>query len=92
MRGGVYNRCTLGLVPEYGNDNHLDGRDFWRQDQTCVVAVGHDDPSNRAARDAPAGAIRMLPHVVAAGKRDVVYAGEVLPQVVAGARLEGFAV
>ena len=80
-----------GLPPvAAGNrhDHHLDGRDARRQHEARVVAVGHDQPADQPRRDAPRRRPHVLQRLVAALELDVEGLGEVLAEVVRGARLQ----
>lgn len=75
-----------------GDDDHLDGGEAGREDEAPIVPVGHDDGPDEAPGEAPARGVDVLHLEVPVLELDVKGAGEVLPQVVAGARLEGLAV
>ena len=81
-----------GFVGGNGNDDHLHRGNGRGQDQTVVIAVGHDDSADQTSRSAPAGLEGVLQGVVAAGKCNVIGAAELIAKIVAGAALQGFAV
>ena len=83
---------NAGLVLGHGQDDDLDGRDFRGQDQTVVVAVGHDHRTDHASGGAPGGLERILQLVVPAGEGHAIGAGELIAKVVGGGALEGLAV
>ena len=62
------------------------------QNETVVIAVGHDNRADQTGRDAPGGLERILQRVVAAGERHVIRAGELVAEVVARTGLQGLAI
>ena len=72
--------------------HHLNGGNGRRQHQTVVVGVGHDAGADEAGGAAPAGLEGILQLVVPAGEGHVVGTGELVPEIVAGAGLEGLVV
>ena len=83
---------ALVCFAEDGHDHHLDRRQTWRQAQALVVPVRHHHRADHARTDAPRGRPNKLEFVVFVRVADVEGFGEVLPQVMAGARLERLAV
>gem|GEM_PF-2245686 len=87
--------CLLGntgLVGGNGHYHHLDGGHSRGQDQAVVITMGHDDGAHQTGGHAPAGLVRIVQLVVAAGKGHIVSTAELIPKVVAGAALQGLAV
>ena len=80
------------LVLGDGNHNHLNGGDGGGQNQSVVVAVGHDHRADQAGGAAPAGLEGVLQGVVPAGKGDVIGPGELVAEVVRGGGLQRLAV
>ncbi len=76
------------LVLRNGDDDDLHGRDARRQDQTVIVAVGHDDTADDAGGQTPGGLVRMLLPVLAVGEGDVELLGKAGAEVMARAGLE----
>ena len=86
---GFHHGGFFGIVFVDGHDHHLDGRQAGRQHQALVVAVGHDDGADEAGGQAPGGGPGVLQLVVLIQELDVEGLGEVLPQEVRGAGLQG---
>jgi hypothetical protein len=85
--GGIHRTGVLFRTPD-GHHDHLDRRDPRRQHEAALIAVHHDDRADRPPAEAPRGAVRMAPLVVAVEEADVEGAGEVLAEVVARAHLQ----
>ena len=66
----------------------MEGSNVGRQDESCVVAVGHDRGADHARAEAPRRPVGMLALVVAVEEFDAGGACEVLAEHVAGPRLE----
>ena len=75
-----------------GNDDDLVRRQAGRQYQPPVVAMGHDDGADGTGAHAPTRLVDMFARPVPRLKIDVEGPGEVLPQVVRSAHLQGLAV
>ena len=87
--------CGLGhagLVRGYRQDDDLDRRDPRREDQTVIVAVGHDDAADDPGGHAPARLVRVAQLVFLIRERDVEGLCKAVSEVVAGAGLQGLAV
>ena len=82
----------LLVVLADGDDGHVDGGQVRRQDEAVVVAVGHDEGAHQAGADAPRGGPHIFQLVLVVEELHLESLGEVLPQEVAGAGLEGLAV
>ena len=89
---GIHHECFFCIVFVNGHNDDLDGGETWRHDEAVVVAVGHDECADEAGADTPAGGPGELDGVGLVGERDVERFGEVLPQVVRRACLQGAAV
>ena len=87
---GLFQHALLMLGN--GNDGQLDGSHAGRDDETVVVAVGHDDGADGAGGEAPGGLEGISLHVVSAGEGDVEGLGEAVAEEVGGAALQSHAV
>ena len=74
------------------NNNQLGRSDARRQDQTLVIAVGHDDRADNTGGNAPGGLIHILKRVVLIGVLHAEGAREAVTEVVRGAGLKRLAV
>jgi len=84
--------CFLPVAAWNRDDDHLVRGNPWRQNQSAVVAVGHDHAADQPCRDAPRCAVNELHRLVARLELDVEHLREVLTQVVRGAGLNRTAV
>ena len=75
-----------------GNDHDLVRRQARRQHQSPVVAMGHDDRADGPGAHPPTRLVYVFSRTVPRLKIDIEGAGEVLPQVVRRAHLEGLAI
>ena len=82
----------LPVAARNRHDHDLIRRDRRRQDQAAVVAVRHDHGADQARRHAPRRGPRVLQRLVAALELDLERLGEVLSEVVRGARLQRAAI
>ena len=73
-------------------DDKLEGRETWRQDQSLIVAMNHDDGAHEAGREAPRRGPAMLQHATLVEITDVESLCKVLAEVVRRAGLQGFTV
>ena len=73
-------------------DNHLDRSELRRKYQSVVVAVGHDERTDKAGRHTPGGSPYILRLVILVQEGNVKRLGEVLTQEVAGSALQSLAV
>ena len=85
-------RLVLGPVAQHGDDHHLPWRDRGRDGEAVVVPVDHDDRADHPRADAPAGRVGQLQLAAGVLEADVLRAGEIGAEEVAGARLERLAV
>lgn len=76
-----------GLFGSDGHDDRLHGRDDGRQHEAALIAVRHDDAADEAGGDAPRRRVAVFERAVLIGKLNVERLGEILPEVMAGARL-----
>ena len=85
--------CFLGVfLGRDGNDDNLLGRDARREDQAIVVGMRHDQGANQAGGKAPRSGVDMLLFIIAIDEGDVLRFRKILPEVVGGASLNGFAI
>ena len=81
----------LGILVDR-NNHHLYGSQFRRQHQTVVVAVGHNEGTHQAGRNAPRSCPYIFEFVVFVDELHVERLGEILPEEMRRTRLQGFPV
>ena len=71
-----------------GQNDDLNGGDLGGQNQSVIIAVGHDHRADHPGRAAPGGLEGVLLLVVPAGKGNVVGTAELVAEVVGGRALK----